>query len=66
MSEFLQFVNLKENPGEYQADLKMISILINDHEDTIKYLSKSAEECEEEYADAWTNDFIIGLMEIHE
>jgi starvation-inducible DNA-binding protein len=52
LSEFLQFVNIRENPGEYQADLKMISILINDHEDTIKYLSKSAEECEEEYADA--------------
>jgi starvation-inducible DNA-binding protein len=52
LSEFLQFVNLKENPGEYPADLKMISILINDHEDTIKYLRKIAVECEEEYADA--------------
>lgn len=66
LSEFLEIANLKENPGEYPSDLKMISNLLKDHEDTIKYLRKSAKECEEEYDDAGTNDFMIGLMEIHE
>jgi starvation-inducible DNA-binding protein len=44
----------------------MISNLLTDHENTIKYLRKSAEKCDEEYNDMGTNDFLIGLMEIHE
>ena len=66
LNEFLQIAQLKENPGEYPSDLKMISNLLKDHESTIKYLRKSAEQCEEEYNDMGTNDFLIGLMEIHE
>ncbi len=66
MNEFLQIANLKENPGEYPSDLKMISNLLKDHESTIKYLRKSAKDCDEEYDDSGTNDFLIGLMEIHE
>lgn len=66
MNEFIQITNLKENPGDYPSDLKMISNLLSDHENTIKYLRKSAEECEEKYNDMGTNDFLIGLMEIHE
>ncbi len=66
MTEFLQNTNLKENPGEFPEDLKMISNLLSDHENTIKYLRKSSEECDEKYHDMGTNDFLIGLMEIHE
>jgi starvation-inducible DNA-binding protein len=44
----------------------MISNLLTDHESTIKYLRKSADKCDEEYNDMGTNDFLIGLMEIHE
>ena len=66
LNEFLQIAHLKENPSEYPSDLKMISNLLKDHEDTIKFLRKSAEECEEEYNDMGTNDFLIGLMQIHE
>lgn len=64
--EFTQIANLKENPGEYPSDLKMISNLLKDHEDTIKYLRRCAKECDDEYDDSGTNDFLIGLMEIHE
>ena len=66
LNEFLQIGHLKENPGEYPSDLKMISNLLKDHESTIKLLRKSAEQCDEEYNDMGTNDFLIGLMEIHE
>ena len=66
MNEFMRITNLKENPGEYPSDLKMISNLLMDHESTIKYLRKSAAKCDEEYNDMGTNDFLIGLMEIHE
>ncbi len=66
MNEFMRITNLKEKPGEYPSDLKMISNLLTDHESTIKYLRKSADKCDEEYGDMGTNDFLIGLMEIHE
>ncbi len=66
MTEFIQTANLKENPGDYPADMKMISTLLSDHENTIKYLRKSSEECDEKYHDMGSNDFLIGLMEIHE
>ena len=66
MNEFMRITNLKEYPGEYPSDLKMISNLLTDHEKTIKYLRKSADKCDEEYNDMGTNDFLIGLMEIHE
>ena len=65
MNEFMHITNLKEEPREYPTDLKMISNLLADHESTIKYLRKSADKCEE-YKDMGTNDFLIGLMEIHE
>ena len=41
MTEFLQNTNLKEKPGDFPADMKMISNLLNDHENTIKYLRKA-------------------------
>ena len=41
MNEFVRITNLKEYPGEYPSDLKMISNLLTDHENTIKYLRKS-------------------------
>jgi starvation-inducible DNA-binding protein len=66
MTEFMQITNLKEFPGDYPSDSKMISNLLGDHEATIKYLRRSAEECDEKYHDSGTNDFLIGLMEIHE
>ena len=31
MNEFMRITNLKEKPGEYPSDLKMISNLLNDH-----------------------------------
>ncbi|MGD9673410.1 MAG: Dps family protein [Candidatus Nitrosocosmicus sp.] len=66
LNEFLKSTNLKENPGDYPSDLKMISNLLGDHETTIKYLRKSADVCEKKYHDMGTNDFLIGLMEKHE
>lgn len=66
LNEFLQIANLKENAGEYPSNLKMISNLLKDHNGIIKYLRKRAKECEEEYNDARTKDFMIGLRGIHE
>ena len=66
LSEFTQHGRIKENPGEYPDDLKMISNLVADHEQIIRTLRKDADRCEDEYHDMGTNDFLIGIMEKHE
>jgi starvation-inducible DNA-binding protein len=66
LSEFTQYGRIKENPGEYPDDLKMISNLVADHEQIIRTLRKDADRCEDEFHDMGTNDFLIGIMEKHE
>ena len=44
----------------------MITNLLSNHEQIIKILRKNADECEEQYHDMGTNDFLIGVMEKHE
>ena len=66
LQEFVEYSRIKESPGEYPDDMKMISNLLSDHEKIIKTLRKNADECEEPYHDMGTNDFLIGIMEKHE
>ena len=66
LQEFLEYNRIKESPGEYPDDLRMLSNLLSDHEQIIQILRKNADECDETYHDMGTNDFIIGIMEKHE
>jgi starvation-inducible DNA-binding protein len=66
LSDFVEHGRLKEFPGNYPDDLKMISNLLSDHEVIIRSLRRDADKCEDEYHDMGTNDFLIGIMEKHE
>ncbi len=66
LTEFVKEARLKENPGEYPGDLKMISKLLADHEHVIRSLRSDLELCDNKYHDIGTNDFLTGLMEMHE
>jgi hypothetical protein len=42
--EFLDFARIKESPGEYPDDMRMISNLLPDHEPIIKTLRTNTDE----------------------
>ena len=66
MKEFLDLTHLKEAPGKYPERKEMIKELLEDHETIIVHLRKAVDECQDEYKDAGTADFLTGLMEDHE
>ena len=66
IEEFARYSSIKEDPGEYPDANKMISNLLKDHESIIQTLRKNADECDEEYRDMGTNDFLLQAMEKHE
>ena len=66
MKEFLEATHLKEAPGEYPNRKDMIKELLTDHETVIVELRQAVEQCQDEYKDAGTADFLTGLMEAHE
>src|ERR1700754_2716254 len=66
MKEYLDLTNLKETPGKYPERKEMIKELLEDHEAIVVHLRKAVEQCQDEYKDAGTADFLTGLMEDHE
>ena len=66
LEEFKQFTRLKEDAGQYPDANKMLSNLLNDHETIIRSLRTDGDACADKYHDMGTNDFLIGLMELHE
>jgi starvation-inducible DNA-binding protein len=66
MTEFLERARLKEQPGDHPDQFTMLSNLCADHEATIRQLREDADACDEEFHDMGTNDFLIGLMQVHE
>jgi starvation-inducible DNA-binding protein len=66
MTEFLDHASLKEQPGDYPDSFTMVSNLCADHEAVIQWLRQAADDCDEQYHDMGTNDFLIGLMQEHE
>jgi starvation-inducible DNA-binding protein len=55
--EYLEHGRIKESPGDYPDDLKMISNLLAGHEQIIRILRKDADRCDDEYHDMGTSDF---------
>lgn len=66
LEEFKQLTRLKEDAGQYPDANKMLSNLLNDHETVIRSLRVDGDACADKYHDMGTNDFLIGLMELHE
>jgi starvation-inducible DNA-binding protein len=66
MEEFVRHSSVKEDPGEYPDANRMITNLLKDHESIIQTLRKNADECDKEYEDMGTNDFLLEGMQKHE
>ena len=66
MSEFVQHTRLKEHPAEQPDARHMLANLLADHEALIRQLRSDAKICDDKFHDLGTNDFLIGLMELHE
>jgi len=66
MKEFLELTHLKEAPETYPTRKEMIRELLEDHESIIVALRKAVDQCQDEFKDAGTADFLTNLMEAHE
>lgn len=66
LEEFKQLTRLKEDVGQYPNSNKMLTNLLDDHETIIRNLRTDGDACADKYHDMGTNDFLIGLMELHE
>ncbi len=66
LTESSRHARLQEQPGQYPSAYEMLTRLLNDHETLIRNLRCDAERCVDQYHDAGTNDFLVGLMEQHE
>ncbi len=66
LGEFLKHARLKEFPGDIPEAKKMLTNLLDDHEEIINLLREDLVSCTEKYKDAGSGDFLTGLMEKHE
>lgn len=66
LEEFKQLTRLKEDVGRFPDANKMLTNLLEDHETIIRVLRTDGDACADKYHDMGTNDFLIGLMELHE
>lgn len=66
LAELKEKTNIKEHPGEYPLAKEMISNLLQDHEMVAKELRKYQAECDENYGDVGTSDFLTGILQQHE
>jgi starvation-inducible DNA-binding protein len=65
LAEFIKQTELTEQPGKNPDDLKMIQLLLTDHEIIIKKTRKDAE-TSMKLGDEATNNFLCELLEKHE
>jgi starvation-inducible DNA-binding protein len=66
MEGFLKICSLKEGAGKVPTATKMVSQLLDDHEQVVRNLRKHIEQCSNNFKDDGTADFLTGLMEQHE
>lgn len=65
LDEFKKNTGLSEAPGERPTAEQMIRNLLADHETVIRTLRDDADKADK-LGDMGTNDFLIGLMQVHE
>lgn len=66
MEGFLKIATLKEHAGKIPSATGMVSRLVEDHEQIVRNLRKHVDQCDEQFHDQGTADFLTGLMEEHE
>ncbi|MCB9287449.1 MAG: DNA starvation/stationary phase protection protein [Lewinellaceae bacterium] len=66
MEEFKAYARLEETQHLNGDAQRMLENLLHGHEAIIQYLRKDQDAALEQYQDAGTQDFLIGLMEAHE
>jgi starvation-inducible DNA-binding protein len=66
LKAFLEYASLEEYPGDMPNSTGMVQRLVLDHEQVIRNLRNGVDQCDEDFGDAGTADFLTGLMEAHE
>jgi len=66
MAGFLSLETLKEHSDKIPTATKMVTQLVEDHEQIIRNLRNHIDQCSEEFHDQGSADFLTGLMEKHE
>lgn len=63
---FLEVASIQEHPGDVPLATEMVARLVEDHEQIIRNLREHIDQCDEQFHDQGTADFLTGLMEAHE
>nr|WP_174763054.1 Dps family protein [Anabaena sp. UHCC 0187] len=66
MAGFLKIATLKEHSDKIPTATKMVTQLVEDHEQIIRNLRNHIDQCSEEFHDQGSADFLTDLMEKHE
>jgi len=65
LKDFLGMTHLLEE-GDTSDSVSLIRDLLNDYETVVRVIREYAEEVDSKFKDSGTEDFLIGIMEIHE
>ena len=66
LKEFLELSNLNEKGPDQTDSRSFMTVLLEDHDKTIKFIRKSISENAEAHNDEGTADFITGILQTHE
>lgn len=66
MGEFLEGTRLREFPGAPLPAERMLTVLLEDHEELVRTLRQGLTACAERNHDAGTADFLTALLRRHE
>jgi starvation-inducible DNA-binding protein len=66
LSEFLQLTTIKELPGAERKGEAFVERLLEAHEAICRNLRTAIAQCDNQYNDPATSDFLTGLLESHE
>ena len=63
---FLEYGDIDEHSGDVPAADQMVANLVDNHEQIIRALREQIDQCDEQFNDQGTADFLTALMEQHE
>jgi starvation-inducible DNA-binding protein len=63
---FLKYASIREHAGDIPTATEMVANLVADHEQIIRNFRQHIDQCQDNFHDAGTADFLTGLMEQHE
>jgi starvation-inducible DNA-binding protein len=63
---FLEYTSIQEHSGDIPNSQQMVANLVDDHEQIIRNLREHVDQCDEQFDDQGTADFLTGIMEQHE